>query len=146
MHQDFIPIPGVLYLFGIKSLIRFSYSFQTNHHLITITIQCFSSTTTTTRSTTTTDVITTVTLCQCQLLPRLLLSLLMQAINNNWHMWPPMRLNDMNRIRGWLRVSLVLCASLFHRPHCLCQCCHQQQLLFRSQERLQIKQVVSPLY
>ena len=107
MRQDFIPIQGVLYLFGIKSLIRFSYSFQNNHLPIIITIKCLSSTTTTT---TTVDVSTTATLCWCQLSPQLLLSLLEQAIIANWCTWPPRPLNE-NRIRGWLHVSLMLSPS-----------------------------------
>ena len=111
MRQDFIPIQGVLYLFGIKSLTRFSYSFQTNHYPITITIQCLSSTTTTTTTTTTTDIITTIMLCRCQLSPRLLLSLLVQAILNNWRMQPPMRPPTTNRIGGWLHILLMLCSG-----------------------------------
>ena len=105
--RNFIPIQGVLYLFGIKSLICFSYSFQNQHLPITITIQCLSSTTTTT-----TDVVTTVTLCRCQLSPKLLLDLLVQVIVTNWRMWPLMRPPNTNRIGGWLRVLLVLHPSL----------------------------------
>ena len=105
MCQGFILIQGVLYLFGIKSLKHFSFSFQTNHHPITIYIQCLLQTTTTT---TTMDIITTIMLCQCQLSPWLLLSLLVQAIVNNWCMWPLMRLTTTNRIGGWLHISLAL--------------------------------------
>ena len=79
MRQDCIPTQGVLYLFGIKSLIHFSHSFQNNHYPITITITCCSTTTTTTIV-----VCTTIMLCRCRLTLLLVLHLLMQQTIYNW--------------------------------------------------------------
>ena len=118
MCQDFAPIQGVSDLFGTKSLIRFSYSFQTNHHPITITITCLSSETTTT-TTTTVDVTTTAMLCQCQLAPPLLLCLLLQviAVNRLEILWQ--RPNNEIPIGRLLRVSLALHEgpASFAAPH-----------------------------
>ena len=100
MRQDFAPIQGVSDLFGTKkSLIRFSYSFQTNHHPITITIKCLSSTTTTT-TTITVDVSTTVTLCRCRLAPQLLLELMFQVIADNRLEMLRQRPHNTNRTGG----------------------------------------------
>ena len=107
MRQDFIPIQGVLYLFGIKKSNTLSHSFQTNHHPITITLSCLS-TTTTNSTTTMVDVSTTVTLCQCQLVPRLLLDLLLQVIAANWLEMLWQRPPAMNRTGGWQCISIAL--------------------------------------
>ena len=73
-------------MFGIKSLIHFSHSFQNNHHPITITIKCLHLTTTTiatttTATTTTTRMVvhTTIMLCRYRLTSLLLLCLLVQV-------------------------------------------------------------------
>ena len=109
MHQDFIPIQGVLYLFGIKKSNMLSHSFQNNHHPITITIKCLSSTTTTT--TTTVDISTTATLCQCQLSALVLIDLLVQVIADNRLEMLRQRPHDMNRTGGWLPISIELSFS-----------------------------------
>ena len=112
MRQDFAPIQGVSDLFGTKkSLIRFSYSFQTNHHPITITIKCLSSVTTTTTTTTTVDISTTATLCQCQLSALVLVDLLVQVIADNRLEMLRQRPHDMNRTGGWLPISIELSFS-----------------------------------
>ena len=86
-----------------------SHSFQTNHHLITITIRCLSMVTTTTTSTTTTvDVSTTVTLCQCWLTALLLLDLLVQVIADNRLEMLRQRPQELNRTDGWPPVSIEL--------------------------------------
>ena len=107
MRQDFIPIQGVLYLFWHKKSNTLSHSFQINHHPITITLQCLS-TTTTNSTTTTVDVSTTIMLCRCQLVPRLLLDLLMQVIATNWLEMLRQRPPITNRTGGLLHVSIVL--------------------------------------
>ena len=110
MRQDFIPIQGVLYLFGIKKSNTLSYSFQTNHHPITITITCLSSETITTTPTTTTtvNISTTVTLCRCRLAPQLLLELMFQVIADNRREMLRRRPHNMNRTARWPPVSIEL--------------------------------------
>ena len=78
-----------------------SHSFQNNHHPITITIKCLS-------TTTMVDVSKTVTLCQCRLAPQLLLELMFQVIANNWLEMLRQRPHNMNRTGGWLPVSIEL--------------------------------------
>ena len=110
MCQDFIPIQGVLYLFGIKKSNTLSYSFQTNHHPITITITCLSSETITTTPTTTTtvNVSTTVTLCRCRLAPQLLLELMFQVIADNQLEMLQQRPHNMNRTGSLPPISIEL--------------------------------------
>ena len=84
-----------------------SYSFQTNHHPITITIKCLSSVTTT-ATTTTVDVSTTVMLCQCQLMALLLLDLLVQVIADNRLEMQRQRPQELNRMGVWPPASIEL--------------------------------------
>ena len=88
-----------------------SHSFQNNHHPITITIKCLS-TTTTNLTTTTVDVSTTVMLCQCRLTPQLLLELMFQVIADNRLEMLWQRLHNMNRTGRWPPVSIELSFGL----------------------------------
>ena len=108
MCQDFIPIQGVLYLFGIKKSNMLSHSFQTNHHPITITISCLSMETTTTTTTITVNVSITVTLCRCRLAPQLLLELMFQVIADNRQEMLRQRPHNTNRTGRWPPVSIEL--------------------------------------
>ena len=100
---------GVVLVWHKKSNML-SHSFQTNHHPITITIKCLS-TTTTNSTTTTVDISTTVTLCRCQLAPQLLLELLFQVIANNRLEMLQQRPHNMNRTGGWPPISIELSFS-----------------------------------
>ena len=97
---------GVVLVWHKKSN-TLSYSFQTNHHPITITIKCLSSVTTTT-TTTTVDISTTVTLCQCWLTALLLLDLLVQVIADNRLEMLRQRPQELNRTDRWPPVSIEL--------------------------------------
>ena len=100
---------GVVLVWHKKSNML-SYSFQTFHHPITITIKCLSSETTTT--TTTVDVSTTVTLCWCRLAPQLLLELMFQVIADNQLEMLRQRPHNMNRTDRWPPVSIELSFGL----------------------------------
>ena len=100
---------GVVLVWHKKSN-TLSHSFQTNHHLITITMKCLS-TTTTNSTTTTVDVSTTVMLCWCQLTPQLLLELMFQVIANHRLEMLRQRPRNLNRTGRWLPVSIELSFS-----------------------------------
>ena len=97
---------GVVLVWHKKSN-TLSFSFQTNHHPITITIKCLSSVTTTT-TTTTVDVSTTITLCQCWLTALLLLDLLVQVIADNRLEMQWQRTQELNRMGVWPPASIEL--------------------------------------
>ena len=91
-----------------------SYSFQTNHHPIIITIKCLSSVTTNS-TTTTVDVSTTVMLCRCHLAPQLLLELMFQVIADNRLEMLQQRPHNTNRTGGlppiFIELSIALAPS-----------------------------------
>ena len=101
---------GVVLVWHKKSNML-SHSFQTQHHPITITLQCLS-TTTTNSTTTMVDVSTTIMLCRCQLVPQLLLDLLMQVIATNWLEMLWQRLPVTNRTGRLLHLSIALSFGL----------------------------------